>query len=147
MDRFKDEVRVNRKYSPILSLDFNQIHATKKDLASLDSEFDEILSISTRIRCLPLNAFELPSLADDLRTFLREASQSVSDLDGEIQLHWDDESEVRAALASGGISLTPREIWTRRHEYDRSRLMLSRAWSGNPGDPGGRQPDRGGPDR
>lgn len=40
------------------------------------------------------------------------------DLDGEIQLHWDDENEVRDAIAAGSITLTPEEVWTRRHEYD-----------------------------
>lgn len=120
-----------------------KIAATRKDLATLHAKFNTIRALSARLSVLPLNDFSVPTLALELRSALQNASQRLTDLDGEIQLqahtrsiamfipakltlscyalhrrHWDDENEVGVAMATGQIRLTPMEVYTRRHLYD-----------------------------
>ncbi|KAM0747904.1 hypothetical protein T439DRAFT_382973 [Meredithblackwellia eburnea MCA 4105] len=98
---------------------FEEIKATEDDLDDLAHHFDQIRALSAELRFLPLNDFGVPEQAERLRDDLKVASQKLTDIDGEIQLHWDDENEVRDAVARGQIVLTEEENYDRRRGYDK----------------------------
>lgn len=126
MDRYAEEVSIKSLYrSPITEYPyFEQISATKEDLVDLQQRFHTVRALSNRLRLLPLNDFSVPRLAKDLRTSILIASKRITDIDSDIQLHWEDNDEVQNALASGEIFFTDEQMATRRKLYDEVSVDL-----------------------
>ncbi|KAI5475201.1 hypothetical protein MNV49_001825 [Pseudohyphozyma bogoriensis] len=100
------------------SRDTSTISRTHLDLDLLTTRFDEIRALSMRIQALALNDFQVPSLAWQLREYLQEASTLITDIDGEIVLHYEDDQEVQHAMESGEIRMKGGDEYERKKEFD-----------------------------